>query len=73
MLFVSLLDNSSEMSKEMKNAFTGRFVRARLHGFEFDYSPCLHIQTFRVAEKYGAKVEDFKRSLLTYFDKTSLG
>lgn len=66
--FVSILDNANEMSPQMKNAFGGKFVRARLQGFEFDYSPCLHIQTFRVAEKYGAKVEAFRKGIRAYFD-----
>jgi uracil-DNA glycosylase len=67
-LFISLLENANEISPRMKNAFTGRFVRARLQGFEFDYSPCLHIQTFRVAETYGVKVESFKQGLHAFFD-----
>jgi uracil-DNA glycosylase len=60
-LFLSILDNANEMSLQMKEAFTGKFVRARLQGFEFDYSSCLHIRTFRVAEQYGTKVEQFKQ------------
>ncbi len=67
-LFISLLDNADEIPLEMKSAFTGQFMRVRLQGFEFDYSPCLHIQTFRVAETYGSKVEGFKQGLLAYFD-----
>ena len=69
-LFASLLDNANEIPPDMKSAFTGKFVRARLQGFEFDYSSCLHVQTFRVAEKYGSKVEAFKQGLLAYFDNT---
>jgi len=67
-LFVSILDNADEIPTEMKHSFTWKFMRARLQGFEFDYSPCLHIQTFRVAEKYGMKVEGFKQALRAYFD-----
>ena len=44
------------------------FSRVRFQGIEFDYSPCLHISTFRVAEAYGRPVETFKRELQRYFD-----
>ena len=70
-MFASLLDNSNEIAPKMKNAFKGALVRASLRGFEFDYSPCLHIQTYRVAEKYGARVESFKQSLLDYLSSRS--
>ena len=53
----------------MKKAFTGDFVRAKFRGIEFDYSPCLHIQTFRVAETYGDRVERFKVGMRAYFKK----
>jgi hypothetical protein len=51
------------MPERMQTAFTGQFVLARLDGFEFDYSLCLHIQTFRVAETYGEGVVAFRRGL----------
>lgn len=68
-LFVSLLDNRDVIPDNMQKAFTGQFTKARFKGFEFDYSPCLHIKTFRVAEVYGEKVQAFKRGVLAYFDE----
>ncbi len=50
----------------MKEAFTGHFVKARINGYEFDYSPCLHIQTFRLAVTYKDYVTVFKSSLFKY-------
>lgn len=63
-LFVANLDEPRVIPEKMKEAFTGRFVTARLNGVEFDYSPCLHIQTFRIAETYKDSVTAFKSSLL---------
>ncbi len=62
-LFCTLLDNGHTIPPSMKAAFTGQFYRAAFNGFEFDYSPCLHLQTFRVAETYGEKVATFKTKL----------
>jgi uracil-DNA glycosylase len=55
-------DNSGKEGK-MKVDFTGKFIKARFNNIEFDYSPCLHIKTFRVAETYGKQVVDFKLGL----------
>lgn len=65
-LFITTLDNREDIEEDMKEAFTGRFIRAKLRGMEFDYSPCLHIKTFRVAETYGDKLKRFKRGLADY-------
>jgi len=65
-LFITTLDNRSDFSEDMKNAFTGKFVKAKLRDVEFDYSPCLHIKTFRVAETYGDRLIRFKRGLAGY-------
>jgi len=66
-LFITILDNRDNIADRMKKAFTGRFVKAEFGDIEFDYSPCLHIQTFRVAETYGDRLKRFKRGLEAYF------
>jgi len=66
-LFITTLDNREDIEEDMKGAFTGRFVKAKFRATEFDYSPCLHIKTFRVAETYGDKLKRFKRGLANYF------
>lgn len=68
-LFITMLDNRNDFRRDMKNAFTGKFVKAKLRDIEFDYSPCLHIKTFRVAETYGDKLKRFKRGLAASFEK----
>ena len=65
-LFITLLDNRNELGGTMQEAFKGTFEKAELHGFKFDYSPCLHIKTFRVAETYGEKIRRFKIQLEDY-------
>jgi uracil-DNA glycosylase len=65
--FISTLDNRDSVADRMKEAFTGKFVKAKFRGIEFDYSPCLHIQTFRVAHTYGDRLKGFKRGLAAYF------
>lgn len=65
-LVVSMLDNKLDIPTTMQGAFTGRFHRARFRTLEFDYSPCLHIKTFRVAEVYGNSVRRFKEGLSAY-------
>jgi uracil-DNA glycosylase len=45
---------------KMKEAFSGQFHSISINNFSTNYSPCLHIKTFRVAETYGRKVENFK-------------
>ena len=57
------LDVPAATGKTMQDAFTWAFSRVTLDGNSFDYSPCLHIQTFRVAETYGESVAEFKRGL----------
>jgi len=69
-LFMTTLDNRDNIAEDMKEAFTGRFVKAKFRGMEFDYSPCLHIKTFRVAETYGEKLKRFKRGLADYFKES---
>lgn len=54
------------LNEKMKEDFNGSFFRASLNNIEFDYSPCLHIKTFRVAETYGEKVIQFKKELRKY-------
>lgn len=54
---------SGNLKGKMKEDFTGKFVKASINGVEFNYSPCLHIKNFRVAETYGKQVFDFKKGL----------
>lgn len=66
-LFIATLDNRDDIADRMKVAFTGQFVKAKFRGVEFDYSPCLHIKNFRVAEVYGDSVKRFKEGMAAYF------
>lgn len=66
-LFVSILDNGNSVPVSMQQAFTGQFIKAKFNQLEFDYSPCLHIKTFRVAQVYGDSVKRFKTGLSEYF------
>lgn len=63
--FSSMFDNSEEIGCTMQSAFgnTEILFKAKIDGFEFRYSPSLHIKTFRVAEIYGKKIENFKIAL----------
>jgi uracil-DNA glycosylase len=72
MLFRSILDNAATIPETMQTAFSGRFIKARLGELEFDYSPCLHIKTFRVAEVYGEKVGTFKEGMKSYFSDSNV-
>jgi len=69
-LFKSTLVNSHQIADSMKYAFTGEFVRVIFANFEFDYSPCLHIKTYRVADTYGEKVKAFHSGILKYFGRS---
>jgi len=62
-LFISILDNNDLFKDSMKEAFTGEFIKASVRNVSFQYSPCLHIKTYRVADTYGKKVEGFKYNL----------
>lgn len=62
-IFRQNLDIPAATGETMQDAFSGVFSRVSLDGYAFDYSPCLHIQTFRVAETYGESVAKFKRGL----------
>jgi len=69
-IFRLVLDNPEVVVSTMQGAFTGQFVQASIGGIAFDYTPCLHIQTFRVAETYGARVDAFKQGLARRLEKT---
>lgn len=58
-LFISILKDDN-LRPKMKEAFKGGFYSVSFGGHKFEYSPCLHISTFRIAEKYGEAVIDFK-------------
>ena len=62
-LFVSILDNSDSFKDSMKKAFTGEFIKTSVRTVSFQYSPCLHIKTYRVADTYGEQVKEFKCNL----------
>lgn len=62
-IFVSILDNNDLFKDSMKEAFTGEFIKASIRNVSFQYSPCLHIKTYRVADTYGKQVEEFKYNL----------
>lgn len=66
-LFITILHNQTDIPETMQEAFTGDFIKARIGGCSFDYSPCLHIKTWRVAEVYGESVNRFKSGISTYF------
>jgi uracil-DNA glycosylase len=67
-LFITMLDNQGDFGASMQEAFIGKFKKTRLKGFEFHYSPCLHIKTFRVAETYGESIPKLKSSLRKYLE-----
>ena len=62
-LFISILTNKDLFKDSMKEAFTGEFIKVSIRNVSFQYSPCLHIKTYRVADTYGKKVEGFKYNL----------
>lgn len=62
-LFTSILNNGDSFKESMKEAFTGEFIRASVRDVSFQYSPCLHIKTYRVADTYGKRVEKFQYNL----------
>ncbi|MBI5892474.1 MAG: hypothetical protein HZB79_02300 [Deltaproteobacteria bacterium] len=66
-LFITILDNHDSIGKSMQSAFKGYFLKVKLEEVEFDYSPCLHIKTFRVAKVYGDSVKQFKKGIENYF------
>lgn len=61
-IYLSQIFGEETKNVSMKNSFTGKFKFIGLIDSEhkFYYSPCLHIQNFRVAETYGDAVKDFK-------------
>jgi uracil-DNA glycosylase family 4 len=67
--FISLLDNSSNISEKMKEAFTGEFHIVSINGYPFKYTPSLHIQTYRVAETYGKSIVTFKEKVKSMVNK----
>jgi len=66
-LFLTKVQSDEIIPTAMNKAFTGRFYRVKVNSIPFDYSPCLHIKTFRVAETYGDKVKTFKNGIEHYF------
>lgn len=62
-LFISILNNDDSIKDSMKEAFTGEFIKANIRNVSFQYSPCLHIRTYRVAYTYGKQVDEFKINL----------
>lgn len=68
LLFCSLLKDRPDRLR-MKDSFTGDFVELAFNGHRFKYSPCLHITTFRIAMKYGAKVDKLRRLTRETFER----
>jgi len=68
-MIITIFDNESLFNDKMQDAFTGQFFKAKINDFTFDYSPCLHIKTFRVAETYGNSVVKFKEELNRFLMK----
>lgn len=67
-LFIGLSDTKIDDYDSMQKAYTGEFKELSINGCSFDYSPCLHIKTFRVAETYGESVKEFKCKIKSYFE-----
>ncbi|GMA98821.1 uracil-DNA glycosylase family protein [Pelosinus sp. IPA-1] len=65
-LFRTVLDQNN-VPQKMQQAFSGNLIRASVQGVSFDYTPCLHIKTFRVADIYGDAVKSFKSGINSYF------
>ncbi len=61
-IYLSQIFGDETKKVSMKTSFTGkfRFIGLKDSEYKFYYSPCLHIQNFRVAETYGDAVKDFK-------------
>lgn len=70
---LALFDDNSLFTKEMRFDFTGSFYHISVKGHHFKYSPCLHIQTYRVAESYGDKVKFFKSNIQDIFKSSAPG
>jgi len=70
-LFSTILENHESIPLEMEDAFTGRFIKVHFSGLDFDYSPCVHITTFRVAEVYGESVNIFKINMRAYLESAN--
>lgn len=70
MLFRTILDQK-DIPIKMQQAFTGKLIRTSVQGVPFDYTPCLHIKTFRVADVYGKAVGNFREGLTSYLNKGS--
>jgi uracil-DNA glycosylase len=67
-LFRTLLNNKDEIPNSMRQAFTGRFFKTLLEDVSFEYSPCLHIKTYRVAQTYGNAIREFQVGLRKHFN-----
>jgi uracil-DNA glycosylase len=61
------ISDNDDSYEKMKIAFNGLLKEVKYdEDNKFIYTPCLHIQTYRVAEAYGDKVKDFKNTILTF-------
>ena len=66
-MFRNILDDPNVVPEKINQAFIGKFYKVKINNFNFDYSPCLHMQTYRVAETYGKNIIYFKNGLNEYF------
>lgn len=67
--FRTLLNSNISVPKSMKDAFSGQFYTVSVGNTSFIYSPCLHIQTYRVADTYGERLNKFKAGLAKSMSK----
>ena len=70
--FIKMLQKQEDIPIDMKDSFGRGFYKIELNGFSFDYSPCLHIQTYHVAETYGEKIQEFKAGIADYFKDSTV-
>ncbi len=63
-LFYSLIKNIDNPKKQkMSEYFNGELHELKYNEINFKYSPLLHIQTYRVAQKYGDIVKKFENEI----------
>ncbi len=53
------------MAVAFNHGFYDTYINYNDELITFKYSPCLHVQTFRVADTYGKRVKEFKEELRT--------
>ena len=59
-LFSYMLKDEIELKEDFSDLFGKKFKEIKFSDVTFRYSPILHIQTYRVAKKYGEEVKRFE-------------